>query len=370
MASESRARPPQQVTLTAEQLAILLQRVQQLEARVEQLEGSGNALAAACRLPLRVGGRIKSHFANTAARLRGIAPLPGLYTRLVWGAAVGPANVSCTLPPAEPAAAELRSASTYRSEVFRLLGSLGKDSAATFSAEGGSLATATSITADALPAGGPAPLLGPDSTAAAVDDDVLFFSQLSRTAATTKATGAATAAAFDLAARSAKASVDKVVSDAGRLASSVIPLPPGGAGASVLPPPAPARRVTRASLASIVEKRELLLRQRERLLQQPRDMVDRALSAVNSTLAALNSTLALAEKQLASRRLLAASFTLGSVGVKQQSPFGECQGEENVLLGREGTTAPGDAIGKQQPCRMPGQSKAKKRKKPWQSPVG
>lgn len=357
MASECGARPPQQVTLTAEQLAILLQRVQQLEARVEQLEGSGNALAAACRLPLRVGGRIKSHFANTAARLRGIAPLPGLYTRLVWGAAVGPANVSCTLPPAEPAAAELRSASTYRSEFFRLLGSLGRDSAATFSAEGGSLATATSITADALPAGGPAPLLGPDSTAAAVDD-VLFFSQLSRTAATTKATGAATAAAFDLAARSAKASVDKVVSDAGRLASSVIPLPPGGAGAPVLPPPAPARRVTRAGLASIVEKRELLLRQRERLLQQPRDMVDRALSAVNSTLAALNSTLALAEKQLASRRLLAASFTLGSVG-EAIVTLGECQGEENPLLGREGTTAwgrpsesnsPVGCQGKAKPC--------------------
>ena len=152
-----------------------------------------------------------------------------------------------------------------------------------------------------------------------VGPDDPFFSQLSRTAATTAATGAATAAAIDMAARSAKASVegafDRVVSDAGRLASSVITLPPTTQGP--LPAPlraAPTERVTRARLASIIQKREHLLRQRERLLQQPREVVERALSAVNSTLGALNNTLAIAEKQLASRRLLGASFALGATG--------------------------------------------------------
>jgi hypothetical protein len=304
-ASGSAARAPHQVTLTPEQVAILLQRLQQLEARVEQLESGRNVLAAARRLPfLRVGGRVQSHVSNTAARLRGIAPLPGLYTRLIWGAAMGPANVSCSLPPPGPVAAELRSANSFRPEFLRRLGSLGKDAGAMFPAEGGS--------PDAAPAGNPMAMLGQDSTTTAMDD-TLFFSQLSRTAATTKATGAATAAAFDQAARNAKASVDKVVSDAGRLASSVIPLPPGVSAPS-LPSAPPSRRVTRAGLASIVEKREHLLEQRQRLLQQPRDMVERALSAVNSTLGALNTTLALAEKQLASRRLLSASFVLGAFG--------------------------------------------------------
>jgi len=274
---------PAQVTLTPEQVGILLQRIYSLEARVEQLETRPNALAAAGRL--RLGSRVASHFSATAARLSGSAPLPGLRARLVLGAAVGPANVSGTLVPA----AELRTPITFRSEFLRLLSSFGRD------------APAADAVARAASAADPATLV-PDS-------DALFFSQLSAT----------TAAAIDSAAQSAKASVDfaldkavsdvdKVLNDASRLASSVIAPPRLPAG------PPPTGRVTRARLDSILQKRDALLRRRERLLQQPREVVARTLGAVNATLGALNSTLALAEKQLASRRLLGASFALGTGG--------------------------------------------------------
>ena len=72
------AAPP--VMLTPEQVAILLARVQALESRVEALEQGS--------LSARIPRRIVSHFANTAARLRGAAPLPGLRSRLVDAATI------------------------------------------------------------------------------------------------------------------------------------------------------------------------------------------------------------------------------------------------------------------------------------------
>lgn len=72
------AAPP--VMLTPEQVTILLARVQALESRVEALEQGS--------LSARIPRRIVSHFANTAARLRGAAPLPGLRSRLVDAATI------------------------------------------------------------------------------------------------------------------------------------------------------------------------------------------------------------------------------------------------------------------------------------------
>jgi len=74
-----------QVTLTPEQVALLLNRLHVLEARVASLEerSYSRPLLAIGRLPRRLAGSVASHVSTTAQRLGGTRPLPGIRVRLL-----------------------------------------------------------------------------------------------------------------------------------------------------------------------------------------------------------------------------------------------------------------------------------------------